>query len=272
MSIKLGIGSWSYPWAIGVAGYPNPQKVISVFDLLNKAISLKVDVIQYCDNLPLHHLTEPELNELKERAVKAGISLEVGTRGIETENIIKYINIAQQLDANLIRTVITGTDYHSNLGKAVKLIKKIIPKLEETGVNLAIENHEKHTAEELAYIIREVDSDYVGICLDTVNSFGAMETPGQIIAELSPYVINLHFKDFVIERVDHQMGLLIRGCQPGKGQLDINWLLGSIIKKNKNLSIILEQWPPFNKTIEETVAREEKWVYEGIKFLKNRLF
>ena len=48
---------------------------------------------------------------------------------------------------------------------------------EEAGVVLAIENHDKFSTDELVYMVEELGPSWVGICLDTVNSFGALEGP-----------------------------------------------------------------------------------------------
>jgi sugar phosphate isomerase/epimerase len=118
---------------------------------------------------------------------------------------------------------------------------------------LAIENHEKYTTKELKYLIKSINSKYVGICLDAVNSFGALETPKQVIDELAPYVINLHLKDFDIIRNNQQMGFKIIGKPAGFGKLDINYLFNQLLKYRNNLSIILELWTPFTETYQKTI-------------------
>ena len=57
---------------------------------------------------------------------------------------------------------------------------------------------------------------YVGICLDTVNSFGSLEGPEVVIETLAPYTVNLHIKDFDIRRTDHNMGFTIFGTPAGR--------------------------------------------------------
>ncbi len=269
---KIGIGSWTFPWAIGVDGYPYPKEPLNVFDLLERARLLGVDVVQYCDNMPLNKLKEDELINLKTKSKDYGLDIEVGTRGIEPDHLLKYIKIAKKLDSKFIRTIIDCSKYNSSSDKPLNLLKQIVPYLEKENIYLGIENHENCFAKELGYLVENLGSKYVGICLDTVNSFGTLETPKQVVDTLSPYVINLHFKDFKIERVDHQMGLVINGCPAGEGELDISWLLDNVIQNRENMNIILEQWPPFNETIEKTITMENKWAENGIKFLENFLY
>mgnify|MGYP000944512212 CR=1 FL=1 len=76
--MKLGISSYTYPWAIGVPGYP-PERPMSALGLLDRARDVGVEVVQICENLPLDRLAPAELEALAERARELGISLEVGT-------------------------------------------------------------------------------------------------------------------------------------------------------------------------------------------------
>src|SRR6185436_10353867 len=102
--MHLGIGSYTYVWAIGVPGYPSPAQPLTALALLDKATALGVRVVQIADNLPLHRLTANELNALSERADELGLMLEVGTGGIDAANLHGYIAIAQQLRSPILRT------------------------------------------------------------------------------------------------------------------------------------------------------------------------
>ena len=61
--MRLGIGSYAFAWSIGVPGRA-PPRPMTAFDLVAMAVDLGVGVVQICDNLPLHLLTEPELDRL----------------------------------------------------------------------------------------------------------------------------------------------------------------------------------------------------------------
>jgi sugar phosphate isomerase/epimerase len=80
----------------------------------------------------------------------------------------------------------------------------------------------------------------VGICLDTVNSFGALEGPEAVLEARLPYTINLHVKDFVIRRHTHQMGFGIEGAPAGEGRLDIPAVLGRVAKLSYPVDAISE--------------------------------
>ena len=90
---RLGIGSYTYPWAVGIPGH-RPDRSLTALDLLDKAAALDVHVVQICDNLPLDQLTDSQRDELRESAVQRGIVIEVGTRGISRDHLQRYLELA----------------------------------------------------------------------------------------------------------------------------------------------------------------------------------
>ena len=106
--MKLGISSWSLPWAIGTAGYPRPDRSLDVIGLVEKAVDANAEVVQIADNLPLHELTDPELGRLRDAAQSRGLTLETGTRGFDPEHLARYVMIARRIGARVLRTVISG--------------------------------------------------------------------------------------------------------------------------------------------------------------------
>ena len=87
--MRLGFSSFTIPWAIGGIEAEHPVSM-TAFDLLERAHELRADVLQIADNLPIGGLSEPEPLRLKALADSYSISLEVGTRGIQSENITNF--------------------------------------------------------------------------------------------------------------------------------------------------------------------------------------
>lgn len=266
--MRLGIGSYTFSWAIGVPGYPKVGKKLTAMDLINKAVEFGVEVVQICDNLPLHSVSLEELAGIKEAARKNKIKIEVGTRGVEPEHLERYLKIAVFFNSDILRVILHKEEGNLSIEEAYNCISQVLPKFEARNVKLAIENHEKHKIIELKQLIAQLDSPYVGICLDTVNSFGALEAPEQVIEALSPHMINLHYKDFTIGRLDHMMGFQITGCQAGTGMLEAEQLKRILEKKGDDISVILELWTPFTENVEATIAKESQWAKESINYLK----
>lgn len=265
--MRLGISSFTYTWAIGVPGHP-PEHPMKALDLLDKAAELGVHLVQVGDNLPLHQLSSVELADFEEYASELGVSIEVGTRGIGYDHLRTYLQLAERLNSPILRVVIDTADFHPDADEVVDMIKAIIPEFERAGVCLAIENHDRFKAKTLAGILERIGSQYVGICLDTVNSFGALEGPEAVLEALGPLVVNLHVKDFAIFRASHLMGFSVEGRPAGQGQLDTSWLLQELRGLDLNPNAILELWTPPEETLSATIAKEDAWAAASIEYLR----
>jgi sugar phosphate isomerase/epimerase len=271
--MKLGIASWSVPWSIGVAGYPRPERPLGAIDLLKKATEANVAVVQIADNLPLHELPDVELDRLRDAAHARALTLEAGTRGLDPEHLDRYVAIAHRIGATVLRTVLSGSLCGSKqLADAEVSIRQILPALERQDVTLAFENNEAFSAEEFAGIIERIRSPKVGICLDTANSLGRPETLQTVVENLAEHAVVLHAKDYDIRRIDTRMGFSVVGKPVGDGRVDFDWVLAELQRYGRaEISVIVEHWPPFAGTIEETIRIEEEWLARSVQFLRPKV-
>jgi sugar phosphate isomerase/epimerase len=263
--MRLGIGSYTYAWSIGVPGYETPANPMDAFRLLDRAVAFGVTVVQICDNLPLTDLTDRDLTRLAERAFSAGVQIEVGTRGIGDENLRTYLRLAQRFKAPFVRVVIDQGDDEPTPEEAILRLRPIVAEYAAAGIKLAIENHDRFPVQTLAGMVEALGKNNVGICLDTVNSFGSLEGPEVVIPTLAPYTINLHIKDFQIRRADHNMGFVIEGTPAGKGRLNG---VQTLARLPQCRTAILELWTPYQGTIADTISLENRWVEESLAYLK----
>lgn len=281
----LGISTYTYPWAFGVPGYL-PDKPMTGLDLLREAQRLGVQAVQFGDNYPLHQLSAAEWLQLRNEAHQQGIQIQVGTRGLTPDNLKTYIKLAWEAQSPFLRMVIDDGEYKPSIDEVIALIREKLPVLEKAGVVLAIENHDRFSGKDLIQILSQTSLEWVNICLDTTNSFGAGETAGEVLLYVMvPNVVNLHVKDFRANRVAHKMGFVIEGCEPGKGLLDLHELLKIVsnsdrlgtgwlkskLKRLYPLALTLEQWPPFTGDLTETIAQEARWADAGIDWIKQAL-
>jgi sugar phosphate isomerase/epimerase len=265
--MKLGISSYTYTWAIGVPGYPVADP-LSALGLLEKATALGVSVLQIADNLPLDALNDAEITALVEKASDCDIQIEVGARGIWPTHLNTYLNLALRLDSPIVRVVIDTADHHPSVSEVITLLRQSLPAYEDAEISLAVENHDRFSIKDFTRVLETIDSPYLGICLDTVNSFGALEGPKVVLNTLGPWTINLHIKDFSIRRADHMMGFMIEGTPAGQGRLDIPWLLEKLTKYGVTYNAILELWTPPEPEITATIVKEELWCKESVHYLR----
>ena len=237
----------------------------SHFAFLETAIRLDVPVVQYLDNLPLHVLTDTELDRLAGRAAEANVAIEVGIRGMDIELLRTYRGLAQRLGSPFVRIMVDKKPDEPTPAEVVARLRPLIPEFADAGIRFAIENQDRFAAASLVEIVEDLGRDHAGVCLDTINSFGALEGTEVLVKTLAPYTINLHLKDFNVRRQPHQLGFLIEGMPAGAGRLNVPWLLAQL---PENISVILELWPPLLPTMAETVALEQFWLERSIANLK----
>ena len=266
--MKLGLSSYTYVWAIGIPGYPQPTTPLTPLQILEKTEQQKVRLVQIGDNLPIDTLTQSELEEFKSRADSADIEIEVATSGINIANLRRHIQIAQYLDAKIIRTLLDSLGHQPDADESVKTLATITGELAETGVTLAIENHDRFKAAELAGIIERINSPFVGVCLDTANSLSCLETPRTVVETLAPHTVNLHVKDFRFRRPGHLKGFVVEGCAVGQGQLDVPWLLKEIQNANPTCNAVIELWPPEQTHIDDAIRLENQWAELSVQYLR----
>jgi sugar phosphate isomerase/epimerase len=266
--MKVGIGSWTYGWSIGVRGYPAPKKPLTALQLLSLARDYGLGVVQFADNLPVHTLSSSALAELRARAKEWNIEIEIGTVGVQPGQLMRYLDLAKFLEAKLVRSLVGDVASRANLSQASAWLKEALPAFEAAGVCLALENYEGSPSPQLAALVRGLASPCLGICLDTVNSLGALETPAMVVEALAPYVRSLHIKDFDIARVESRMGYVVTGRPAGEGMLNIDWLLTEMRRAGSEPNLILELWTPYQGSVEETIRLEEEWADRSVRFLK----
>ena len=259
----IGISSWTFPWAIGVDGFP-PPAAWDVMTLLEKARTLGVGVLQIADNMPLDAYAAGELDVLAGAARGYDISLEPGTRGLAPDRLIHYLHIAQRLDAKLVRTLAHDGADRPSLAEAAERLVHILPEYERCGIALAIENHDYYPAGWFAALMDEVNSPTLGICLDTVNNIGQGESEREVFTVLAPHAINFHCKDYVILRKSSMLGFDVEGAPPGQGMLDLRRAKDML---NPGISWIIESWTPRQGSMEKTIALEEEWARMGVECL-----
>lgn len=272
--MQLGIGTYAYAWAIGVPGYL-PERPMTAVDFVRRAAELGASLVQIADNLPLVDLPESDLVAAEAEVKRLNMAVEIGARGIQAANLHAHLALAQRFGSPILRAVIDAAGFEPEPAEVIDRLRDVLPAFAAAGVVLAIENHDRFKARTLADIIdavRDGDADApIGICLDTVNSFGSLEGPEAVVGTLGPYVVNLHVKDFWIRRHDHNMGFTLTGTPAGQGQLDLPWLLAQLRGYGRDFNAILELWPPPEATVAATVAKEDAWAVESMAYLKRAI-
>lgn len=268
--MELGLSTYTFPWAFGISqmGY---GANMNLSDLLHYAHQQGIRRVQVGDNFPLHLQSKADCEQWAVLAQDLGIQIEVGTRRLEMTHILTYLDLAEIFESPFIRVVIDDGDYRPSPKQIITTLYQLAPELETRRRILAIENHDRFTASTLQNFIESSNADWVNVCLDTANSLGANEGIATVLEHLAPYTINLHIKDFRIQRWPHLMGFRVEGCAAGQGILDIPALLKQIAPFECCQSLTLELWSSPLSTQEETLENERRWAASSIDYLKKQL-
>jgi sugar phosphate isomerase/epimerase len=266
-NMLTGIGTYTYTWAIGVPG-SMPEKPMSVYSLIDKAVTLGVSCVQLADNCPLIDLQKKEWLLIRDYALQRNLSVEIGGRGLTEENLDKYIDLAAFFSSPILRMIIDQGDYKPHPDEVVGIIRNAQGKLASKYMILAIENHDRLPASTFRKIMEIVDSEHAGICLDCANSLGIGEGLDTVSGDLAPFTVNLHVKDFIVKRVSHMMGFVVEGTPAGRGLLNLPALLEKLKPYSRCRSAILELWTPPAGNLAETIEREDLWAKESIDYIK----
>lgn len=261
--MKLGLSSHALTWSVGTEDH-RPKNPITPHQLLEYAANLGIHVVQFADNLPLHERDNSEISLLANASAKMGIQIELGIRGLYPDHVRRYIKLAEQMSARILRVVIDTETYKPSEEEVAAILADLQKDLMTAEITLALENHDRFPSKILVRLVEGQKNATVGICLDTANSVGALEAPEATISRLAPYAVNLHLKDIDIFRGYNNMGFVIEGCPLGQGRIDIPWVLGMV----GDCTAIIELWPPMQKDLICTIALEQRWLAESVTYAR----
>lgn len=280
--MRLGISSYTYGWAVGTDQH-RPPDALTALDLIDRAAAFGVRVLQICDNLPAATYEPESVRVIARHAERAGVSVEVGTRGCDPAHLRRFLHVARALGSPVLRVVLDAAEDHPSEEQVVERLAAVLPEFaggdpggRDTNrgggrtVRLAIENHDRFRAAALVRILKGLEArgvgPAVGICLDTVNSFGALEGPEVVVDALGPYVVNLHLKDFAVRRLPHLQGFTVEGRPTGDGMLDVPWLLRRLRELSpRDFNAILELWTPPEAEMADTIRKEAEWAGRSVR-------
>jgi sugar phosphate isomerase/epimerase len=173
------------------------------------------------------------LQEIRSRADTYGMRVEgiltMPASKDELERFEHALNWASKAGATLARTtVIPGRRYeqfktleafHDAEHRALKSLQLVEPVLARHRFRLAVENHKDQLVSEKLQLLRQLGSEYVGLCVDVGNNIALAEEPLSVIRELAPFAFAVHIKDHIA--TPYPEGYLLWDAALGQGFLDL---------------------------------------------------
>jgi sugar phosphate isomerase/epimerase len=275
MTSLLGLSTYAYFWRMSDR-VPAP---ISLDDAMRDAASHDgVDLFQICDHLPLDTASDDRLASIRALADELGLTLEVGTRGTAPEHLARYLHIAGQLGATLVRSMWSSGDDVPSAVETERRLRAALPAYEAAGVVLALETYEVVPTADLVAVVARIGSRNLGICLDPANTVANLEHPSDVVEACLPYVVNWHVKDADFTRSPGWVGFQYTGVPIGTGRIDHAAIRAAIAPDVRGINRVIEFWLPWQDATvgatgdprETTTRIEAAWTTHTIEYTRSK--
>jgi sugar phosphate isomerase/epimerase len=234
---KLGIASTCFM----SASYPK-----DTIAFLERAHTLGAAGIQ----MQLTSLDSGYLKRLRESAERYGMYLETMAELPKQDAAAfeRALQAAREAGAAVVRVgCLSGRRYENFssydewkrwVEQARDSVFRAVPVAERQKMPIAIENHKDWTAAELAALVKQISSEYTGVCLDTGNNIALLDDPYDVVETLAPYTLATHFKDMSVAPDDD--GFLLSEVVLGDGLLDLRRIVRTIRSARPRTNLTLE--------------------------------
>lgn len=227
------------PLALGIDNFALRAFGWKAPDLIRYAAELKLDTLFLSDLDCLPSLEEAELRAIKTQADAAGLALYVGSWsicpssttfkkkwGTAQDHLRTGIRVARTLGSPVLRVILgnmedrkTPGGIAARIADTVQVLKSMRNEAVDSGVRIAVENHagDMHSWE-LAGLVEEAGSDFVGVNLDTGNAAWTLEDPLDVVRNLARYTICSSLRDVMAWATPE--GAAIQWTAMGDGLVD----------------------------------------------------
>jgi len=113
-----------------------------------------------------------------------------------------------------------------------------MPSIEKYRVPLAIENHKDQRDADRLALLEQIDSEFVGACVDTGNSFALLQDPIATVEAFAPWAKSVHLKDQALQLTDD--GFWLGDISLGQGGLDLKRMVSILRNAHPDLHFTLE--------------------------------
>lgn len=212
---------------------------------------------------------EDYLKRLNDKILSLNLYCEIDTRWTDYELLKEDIKIAKSLGASRIRSYLKPQDNqisNSDFLKSIDDIKRICELLERYDVELALENHEYESSDDLLYIMQKVGSKRLGVLYDTGNSMMVRRDPIKEARKLLPYIKMVHFKDHLVCLDKDEP--VVSGAVLGEGSIDIKEMFNLLVE-HTDANINLETCYPYSATFKDPAVIQAR--QKGAKITKELL-
>jgi sugar phosphate isomerase/epimerase len=189
---------------------------------------------------------------LRTRAADAGLYIEAivspPKNAADVPRFAAEIETASAAGALAVRTVLmpgrryerfaTLAEFREYERRGKQMLKLAVPVVERHRIGLAVENHKDQRIDERVGLLKEIDSEFVGTCVDTGNSAALLDDPIETVAALAPFAFSVHLKDQALSEYD--AGFLLGDIPLGQGAFDLPRMVDILRKAKPKIRFSLE--------------------------------
>jgi 3-oxoisoapionate decarboxylase len=211
---------------------------------------------------PLRLPDAPQVAELRRRTEKYEMHFETILEPPRDEaDVVRFesdVRLAKAAGASIARTVImpgrryerfkTLDEFHEFEKRGLKSLQLSEPVLSRHRFRLAVENHKDQRVPEKLALLKNLSSEWIGLCVDVANNFALMEDPLESIRAFAPFAFTVHIKDMVAK--EYADGWLLADVALGDGFLDLTAMVSVLRAANPAVRFNLEtitreaiKWP-----------------------------
>lgn len=246
MKLKVGLNPYGLTYHLGMQGRGTPRanpKPAGLEGFLKLCDELGSQTVELAEGWLLP-MDAAELRALKARL---GTRMPVMSSGLERGDLKRMFELAEALDAPLLRFAMTGVlcgdralsnpPWPERVRGVRERLAQVAEMASQAGRTVVVENHQDFTSSELVGFCEEF-GPAVRIVYDTGNSFPVGEAPLDFTRTIAPYVAYVHLKDYRVQRTDE--GIRLMRCAIGDGAVPLKGLVDILAEHHAELPAVLE--------------------------------
>jgi sugar phosphate isomerase/epimerase len=244
------------------------QRAPSLISIVEQTRQTGLAALQVCENARPLKLSSSEWSDVVRAAGDCGIELHAGCMTLDPETFARYMDLAARIPgSNALRIVLENEDgAAASRDSIVAFLDRIVPRLETSGIKLAIENHFHIPCRMLAEVVERYPCNLVGFCIDSANSLRNFEPAEQVFELLGSRGMFYHLKDFRVEGTN--VGFTVKGAPLGEGELPLRRILTLMTSRFAQPLIFLENWTPQTGDRERDIETDAAWLARSLENLR----
>ena len=248
---RTGMGLVIYDCIIRRRWMQNQHSTVDLFEPLT--------FLKHCQALDaggmqakLGVMTADDILKLRAFAEQHGLYIDAivkaPTSKADVSRFAKEIETARDVGVQAARTAIipgrryerfkTLDEFREFERRGREMLERAAAVVEKQRVPLAVENHKDQRIDERVALFKHLDSEYIGACVDTGNSFALLDGAYEPVEALAPYAFTVHLKDQALR--EYSDGFLLGDIPLGQGSFDLKKIVETIKKAKPNVRFSLE--------------------------------